>query len=166
ASAEADLIVSSGGVSAGEADFLPNLLTEIGRIHFWKARIKPGMPLLCANIDRALMFGLPGNPASGVATFLAFVRPALDAMTRRLPRKPLWARLARRIDKTHERVEFLRARLLCDETGTLLATPLPKQGSGQLRGVAESDVLIVLPEAEGEYPAGTVVEAVPLSDWA
>ena len=166
AGGEADLIVTSGGVSAGEADYLPRLLAEIGRVHLWKVRIKPGMPFLFGSCGRALVFSLPGNPVSGVATFLAFVRAALDAMTsRRAASANLRARLAEAVHKTHTRAEFLRAALVCDASGALHATPLRKQGSGQLRGVAEADALIVLPEAAGEYPVGTVVDVIPLPGW-
>lgn len=166
ASGDADLIVTSGGVSAGEADYLPRLLAEIGQVDLWKVRIKPGMPFLFGRIGEALVFSLPGNPVSGVATFLAFVRPALDAMTRRRATGPLLrARLTEAVQKAHSRTEFLRAALTCDESGLLHATPLRKQGSGQLRGVAEADALIVLPEAAGEYPLGTVVDVVPLPGW-
>jgi molybdopterin molybdotransferase len=164
---DADIVVSSGGVSAGEADYLPRLLAEIGRVHLWKVRIKPGMPFLFGAIGRALVFSLPGNPVSGVATFLALVRPALDAMTRRRPNSmTLRARLTQAVRKSHSRVEFMRASLICDETGALHATPLRKQGSGQLRGVAEADALIMLPEVAQEYAAGTVVEVLALPGWA
>ena len=163
AAGDADIVVSSGGVSAGEADYLPRLLAEVGRVHLWKVQIKPGMPFLFGAIGRALVFSLPGNPVSGVATFLALVRPALDAMTRRRPGSvTLRARLTQAVRKTHSRVEFLRASLICDETGALHATPLRKQGSGQLRGVAEADALIMLPEAAQEYAAGTVIEVLAL----
>lgn len=164
---DADIVVTSGGVSAGEADYLPGLLAEIGRVHLWKVRIKPGMPFLFGGIGRALVFSLPGNPVSGVATFLAFVRPALATMTRqRAGAAKLRARLTQAVRKTHSRTEFLRAALACDESGTLHATPLRKQGSGQLRGAAEADALIVLPEAAQEYAAGAVVEVLPLPGWA
>jgi molybdopterin molybdotransferase len=166
AAGDADIVVSSGGVSAGEADYLPGLLAEIGRVHLWKVKIKPGMPFLFGGIGRALVFSLPGNPVSGVATFLAFVRPALDAITRRRARSALRARLAQAVHKNHSRSEFLRASLACDDTGLLHATPLRKQGSGQLRGVAEADALIVLPEAAREIPAGAVVDVLPLPGWA
>ncbi|MBN8888158.1 MAG: molybdopterin molybdotransferase MoeA [Rudaea sp.] len=166
AGGEADLVVTSGGVSAGEADYLPTLLAEVGDVHLWKVRIKPGMPFLFGRAGRALVFSLPGNPVSGIATFLAFVRPALDALTRRAGRGPgVYARLTQPVHKTHSRTEFLRAALVCDASGTLHATPLAKQGSGQLRGVAEADALIVLPEAAQEYAAGTIVEALPLPGW-
>jgi molybdopterin molybdotransferase len=117
-------------------------------------------------IGKALVFSLPGNPVSGIATFLALVRPALDAMTRRCERPAaLYARLAQTVRKTHARVEFVRAALSCDPTGILHAMPLLKQGSGQLRGVAEADALVVLPEAVQEYPEGTAVEVLVLPGW-
>lgn len=166
AGADADLIVSSGGVSAGEADFLPRLLAEIGKVHFWKVRIKPGMPFLFGEIGQALMFGLPGNPVSGFATCLALLKPALDALTG-APQKShiLRARLQTGIDKRHTRAEFQRARLQCDENAVLWATPHPRQGSGMLRGVADADVLILLPEGEHVFAAGDIVEILPLPGW-
>ena len=109
---DADIVVSSGGVSAGEADFLPRLLAEIGEVFFWKVRMRPGMPFLFGQVGQALMFGLPGNPVSGVATFLSLVKPALDAMSATIgTRTALRARLRSPISKRHARTEFQRARL-------------------------------------------------------
>ena len=163
---DADIIISSGGVSAGEADFLPGLLTEIGEVFFWKVRMRPGMPFLFSQVGHALMFGLPGNPVSGVATFLNLVKPALDAMSGAIgQRTTLHARLRNPIFKRHPRTEFQRARIECDENGTLWATPLEKQGSGMLRGVAEADAMIVLAESVNELADGEVVEVVPLPGW-
>ena len=162
----ADIIVSSGGVSAGEADFLPRQLAEIGEVFFWKIRMRPGMPFLFGQVGQALMFALPGNPVSGVATFLNLVKPALDAMSGAAgQRTTLRARLRNPIFKRHPRTEFQRARIECDENGTLWATPLEKQGSGMLRGVAEADAMIVLAESVSELAAGEVVEVVPLPGW-
>jgi molybdopterin molybdotransferase len=162
---DADIIVSSGGVSAGEADFLPRLLADIGEVIFWKVRMRPGMPFLFGKIGGALMFALPGNPVSGIATFLSLVRPALEAMTGAAGRHtPLQARLHQAIHKRHARTEFQRARLQCDD-GTLWAMPLEKQGSGMLRGVAEADALIVLPETVHEFSAGDVIDVLPLPGW-
>lgn len=158
-----DLIVSSGGVSAGEADFLPGLVAELGKVHFWKVRMKPGMPVLCGEIGQALVFALPGNPVSTIATFLGLVRPAIDAMQGAAQTTRRWyARLAEPVSKRHDRVEFLRARLESREDGTLWATPLRKQGSGMLRGVAEAEALIRLPEESGQWETGAVVEWLPL----
>ena len=166
AGADADVAVSSGGVSAGEADYLPQLLAETGKVYFWKVRVKPGLPFLCGGVGRALVFSLPGNPVSGIATFLTLVSPALDTMTGRVTQAPqLRARLALAIRKRHTRVEFLRANLVCDESGLLHATPLQKQGSGMLRGVAEANAMIALPEPAQEYAAGTIVDVLPLPGW-
>jgi len=163
---DADIVISSGGVSAGEADYLPRLLAEIGTVHFWKVRMKPGMPFLCGGVGKALMCALPGNPVSGVATFLTLVKPALDAMRGAMETSvKLHARLRQPIRKNHARTEFQRARMECDDAGVLWATSLKQQGSGMLRGVAEANALIVLPEAAGEYAAGEVVEVVPLPGW-
>ena len=163
---DADVVISSGGVSAGEADFLPHLIAEIGKVVFWKVRIRPGMPFLFGEVGRALMFGLPGNPVSGIATFLTLVKPALEAMTGAAARRtPLRARLRRAIHKRHARTEFQRARLECDAGGILWATPLEQQGSGMLRGVAEADALIMLPEATHEFAADDVIDVLPLPGW-
>jgi molybdopterin molybdotransferase len=159
-----DLILSSGGVSAGEADFLPGLVAELGTVHFWKVRMKPGMPVLCGEIDGALVFALPGNPVSTIATFLTLVRPALLAMQgARDVDARLWkARLAEPVAKKHDRCEFLRARIEARDDGAWWATPLQKQGSGMLRGVADADVLVVVPEEARELAIGAVVEVLPL----
>jgi molybdopterin molybdotransferase len=162
---DADVIVSSGGVSAGEADYLPQLIAEIGKVHFWKVRIKPGMPFLFGEVGRALMFALPGNPVSGIAIFLTMLRPALDALSGATPPKRLRARLGGSIDKRHSRTEFQRARLECDERGQLHATALPRQGSGMLRGVAEADALIVLAAEARIFMAGEIVDVLPLPGW-
>ncbi len=159
-----DVIVSSGGVSAGEADFLPGLVAELGKVHFWKVRMKPGMTVLCGEIGRALVFALPGNPVSTIATFLALVRPALLALQGARDTAPqTWkARLANAIVKKHDRAEFLRASFEARDDGALWATALRKQGSGMLRGVAEADALIFIPEDARELAAGSVVQLLPL----
>ncbi|HZP67626.1 MAG TPA: gephyrin-like molybdotransferase Glp [Rudaea sp.] len=165
AAGDAEIVLSSGGVSVGEADFMPRLLAEIGEVYFWKVRMRPGMPFLFARVGAALMAALPGNPVSGIATFLALVRPALDAMSGAMPSRTLRARLATAVHKRHARTEFQRARLDCDDEGRLIASPVEQQGSGMLRGVAEADALIVLAEAQREFGAGELVEVLPLPGW-
>jgi molybdopterin molybdotransferase len=158
-----DVIISSGGVSAGEADYLPRLVTELGAVHFWKVRMKPGMPFLCGEIGRALYFGLPGNPVSSVATLLTLVAPGLAAMQRARQSEKNWrAKLGALIRKKHDRTEFLRARLESREDGTLVATAVDRQGSGMQRGLAEADCLIVVPEHAQELAIGDVVEVLRL----
>lgn len=156
-----DLVLTCGGVSAGEKDYLPAFLGAAGRIHFWKTRIKPGMPVLFGELDRALVLGLPGNPVSVLATFQAFAIALLDAMQGRAARPRWFARLAAPWNKRHERHEFLRGRLQPHEDGSLWVMPNPADGSHRLRGAADSDALILLPEGERAYAAGEVVGVVP-----
>ncbi|TCO40674.1 gephyrin-like molybdotransferase Glp [Dokdonella fugitiva] len=159
-----DLVISSGGVSAGEADYLPGLVAELGRVHFWKVRMKPGMPILCGSIESALVFALPGNPVSSLATFELFVRPALLALqgANEADPPPRKARLAAPHVKRHERAEYLRARLEWRDDGACWATPLEQQGSGMLRGMAGADALVALGEDVRELGAGAVVDILPL----
>jgi molybdopterin molybdotransferase len=164
ASSRCDLVISSGGVSAGEADYMPRLVAELGRVHFWKVRMKPGMPVLCGGIGDALVFALPGNPVSTLATFHLLVRPALLALqgARGVDAPPWKGRLAVRQLKRHERAEYLRARIDWRDDGACWATPLEQQGSGMLRGLAEAEALIALPEGACELEAGTIVDILPL----
>ena len=164
AAAEADVIVTSGGVSAGEKDLLPALVAELGAIVFWKVRMRPGMPVLCGTIAGTPLIGLPGNPVSGIATFLLFVRPLLRAMQGITePATPcLHAHLAHPLAKRHARREFMRARLQPRADGSLAVAVLPKQGSGMLGAMAGADALVVVPEDARELAAGTLVEVMPL----
>ena len=163
---DADIVVTSGGVSVGEADFMPQLVAQLGEVFFWKVRMKPGMPMLFGRIGRALVFALPGNPVSGFATFLALVKPAIDAMCgATASTQSLFARLTTPIHKRHSRAEFQRARLSSDDTGTLLATPNRAQGSGMLHSIVDADALIVLPESAHELAIDEVVEVMPLPGW-
>lgn len=157
-----DVILTCGGVSAGEKDLLPGLLARHGRIHFWKVMMRPGMPVLFGEWGRALVLGLPGNPVSVLATFRRLALPLLDAMQGRLDRAPaLRARLLASVSKSHGRLEFRRARLSCDDGGQLGVVPHPATGSHHQRGAAESNALIVLPEAARELGAGELVEVEP-----
>ncbi|MGH8041007.1 MAG: molybdopterin molybdotransferase MoeA [Rudaea sp.] len=166
AGADSDIIVSSGGVSAGEADFLPRVIVETGMVHFWKVRIKPGWPFLFGQVGQALMFALPGNPVSGIATFATLLKPGLDALTGAHIASPgLRARLRLAISKRHARTEFRRARIECDAEGRLWAMPHAQQGSGMLRGVSEAHALIMLQESPHEFAAGDVVDILPLPGW-
>lgn len=161
AAAAFDVVITCGGVSAGEKDHLPGLLATHGRIHFWKVRMKPGMPVLFGEMDRALFLGLPGNPVSVLATFLTLGRGVLDGMQRRREPRPHWkAVLAAPWRKTHERLEFLRGQLASAPDGRLQVTPNAADASHQLRAAADSNALIVLPEGAHDYRAGDVVDVI------
>lgn len=158
-----DLLLTCGGVSAGEKDHLPELLRAHGEIYFWKVMMKPGMPVLFGRLDDALVLGLPGNPVSVLATFLTLGRDLLDALEgASSPRRRWRARLAAPFAKRGERLEFLRGSLGVDEAGGLHATPDPADGSHRLRGAALADALLVLPEGARDFAAGDVVEVIPL----
>ena len=159
-----DVVLTCGGVSAGEKDHLPALLQRRGQVHFWKVQMRPGMPVLFADggtLGPALFLCLPGNPVSVLATCLALARPLLDGLQGRVARKPWHARLSLPWDKRHARREFLRGRLASGEEGVLSAEPEPADGSHRMRAAAGADALIVLEEGERGYPAGSVVEVVP-----
>ena len=158
-----DVLVTCGGVSAGEKDHLPALLRDHGGTFFWKVMMKPGMPELFGWLDDALVLGLPGNPVSVLATFLTLGRDLLDGLEGASAGRPRWrARLAAPFAKKHERLEFLRGRLRCGDDGQLRVTPDPADGSHRLRGAADADALLVLPEGPATFAAGDVVEVIPL----
>ncbi len=159
-----DLVITCGGVSAGEKDHLPELLQARGRVRLWKVRMKPGMPLLLAEggtLGPALFLCLPGNPVSVLATWLALGRRLVDGMQGRAPRALRRARLTERWHKQHERLEFLRGRWTIDEAGVSQVLPNPADGSHRMHAAADSDALIVLAEGQRDYPAGTVVDLLP-----
>lgn len=158
-----DVVLTCGGVSAGEKDHLPRWLQARGRILFWKVRMRPGMPVLFGEAGRALVVGLPGNPVSVLATFTVLGRELLDALQGRAQPRPRWrARLAAPWRKRHERLELLRGQLGQDGDATLQVHPNPADGSHRLRAAAGSDALIVLAEGARDYAAGDVVEVLPL----
>jgi molybdopterin molybdotransferase len=158
-----DLVITCGGVSAGEKDYLPELLAREGRVHFWKLRMRPGMPVLAAHWDRAQFLCLPGNPVSVLATFLALGRRLLDGLQgRREARPKRFARLEAPIRKKHERVELLRGTLGCDESGQWRVRPNPADGSHRLRAASDSNALIVVPEGVGEWDRECVLEVLTL----
>lgn len=160
-----DVVITCGAVSVGEKDHIPALLQAHGKLHFWKVRMKPGMPLLFASGGRlgaALFLCLPGNPVSVLATYLTLGRRLLDGLQGRAVVRPAWhARLAAPWRKSHERLEFLRGRLRSGDDGTLQVEPNPADGSHRMRAAADSDALIVLDEGIRDYPAGSVVEVLP-----
>ena len=158
-----DVVITCGGVSAGEKDFLPALLAERGEVYFWKVRMRPGMPVLAGRLGSAHLLCLPGNPVSVFATYLTLGRRLLDGLqSRTTPRTRLVAKLASSLDKTHDRLEFLRGSLACDPTGQLQVVPNPADGSHRLRAVADSNCLIVLPEGVASWQVGRLLEVLPL----
>ena len=158
----ADLVISTGGASVGEADFLPIVLRELGHVNFYRVRMKPGMPALFGEIDDKPVLSLPGNPVSVFISFLVLAKPAVEMLCGREPTdlSPFWLELAEPIHKSHARREFLRATLIRSALGVKVRA-LEGQGSAMLRGLIQADGVIDLPEGECALPAGTRVAYLP-----
>ncbi len=163
ASEAADVVITSGGVSVGEADFIREMMSRLGEVAFWKLAIKPGRPMAYGRIGNAILFGLPGNPVAVMVTFYQFVQDALLKLmgVRPLPPAdefPVRARFAMR--KQPGRVEYLRGKLQRDADGLSVAL-VGAQGSGVLRSMSEADCFVVLPEDCTAVQAGDMVRIQP-----
>jgi molybdopterin molybdotransferase len=157
-----DLVITCGAVSAGEKDHIPALLQSLGRVLFWKVRMKPGMPLLLGELGGALVLGLPGNPVSVLATWLTLGRALVDGLQGCTEPRAQWrAVLTAPIGKTHARREFLRGRLGQDADGRMQVDPNAATGSHRLHAAAQSDALIVLPEGPHSLGVGQLVDVLP-----
>lgn len=164
AAAAADLILTTGGASVGDHDHLPQLLAEHGSVHFWKVRMKPGMPALFGEIGGKPVLALPGNPVSVYMTFRVLGVPALQALQGHPPVLPLRARarLEAPLRKSHPRAEFLRAVQRVDADGTLCVRVFTQQESHRLVSLAQANALVCLGEGAVDLPAGALVEVEPL----
>jgi molybdopterin molybdotransferase len=163
ASTKADAIITSGGVSVGEADFIREMMSQLGDVAFWKIAMKPGRPMAFGRIGDAALFGLPGNPVATMVAFYQFVRPALLRMSGvvRLPEVPTFiARCAEPLRKGKDRTEFVRG-ILSIEAGQWQVRPTGAQGSGILRSMADANCLIVLESERGDVSAGESVTVQP-----
>ena len=163
ATAFADAVITSGGVSVGEADYVKETVERMGELALWRIRMKPGKPLAVGKIGRMLFFGLPGNPVSTLVTFLQFVRPALERLAGSEPRPPLRLEvpLAEGLRRNPGRQEYLRGRLERDARGRLQVRPNGPQGSHVMTSFREADCFIVLPPEVAEVAAGESVTVEP-----
>jgi molybdopterin molybdotransferase len=165
AAASADVVITSGGVSVGEADFVKQLLDRLGEVLFWKIAMKPGRPLAYGRLGHAHFFGLPGNPVSVMVTFYQFVRDALLVLQGRrdvtgVPTFP--AKLAAAIRQAPGRTEFQRGILAPDPGGGYTVRTTGDQGSGILSSMSRANCFIVLPTECGDVAVGDVVQVQPL----
>ncbi len=161
-----DVILCSGGVSVGSADYTKEALTALGSVEFWKVAIKPGRPLAFGCIGDCLFFGLPGNPVAVLVTFYQFVLPALlkRAGVHHPPPFPTFpARSLEKLRKKPGRTEFQRGILERDETGRWQVRTTGKQGSGILSSMSRGDCFIVLEHDRGPVETGDWVEVLPFS---
>ena len=164
ASARADVVLSSGGASTGEADYVKEVLSELGQVGFWRIAIRPGRPLAFGLLGDSVFFGLPGNPVAVMVTFYQFVAPALRAVSGETDSRPLPALEARcttRLRKKPGRVEYYRAVLERDDSDALVVRSTGKSGSGLLHTMSDANCFIVLPEDGATVEPGATVAVQP-----
>ena len=172
AAASADVVLTSGGVSVGDADFTAKMTATLGDVAFWQLAMRPGRPLAFGRLSTAepgsqaggaLFFGLPGNPVAVMVSFYQFVRDALIAMSGANAPGPLQfaAASSTPIKKRPGRTEFLRAVAMRDAAGQWSVTPIAAQGSGVLSSMSRANCFIVLDHDQSDVAAGSLVDIMP-----
>ncbi|EPA0960273.1 bifunctional molybdopterin-guanine dinucleotide biosynthesis adaptor protein MobB/molybdopterin molybdotransferase MoeA [Vibrio parahaemolyticus] len=164
ASAQADVVMTSGGVSVGDADYIKLALDKLGQIDFWRINMRPGRPLAFGQINNKPFFGLPGNPVAVMVSFINFVEPALRKMQGEQGWKPLKVKAiaTENLRSRQGRTEFSRGIYELDNTGRLTVRTTGKQGSGILRSMSEANCLIEISPAIDTVKAGESVTIIPL----
>ena len=166
AAREADAIITSGGVSMGEADHTKAMMKQLGDVAFWRIAMRPGRPMAVGRITEggksSVLFGLPGNPVAVMVTFLAFVRPALQRMMGCTDAEPvlLKAHSAEALRKKPGRTEYQRGIVARAADGSLQVRTTGNQGSGVLRSMVEANGLIVLHHDQGNVAVGDEVDVM------
>ena len=159
----ADAIITSGGVSVGEADYIREILEDIGTMSFWKVAMKPGRPISFGTIGKCHFFGLPGNPVSVMATFYLFVQTSLQRLANGPITKPLLldATIQSELRKRAGRFEFQRGTFEQDESGTINVRATGEQGSGILTSMSQANCFILLDENSTGAKTGDTVKIQP-----
>lgn len=162
-----DAVISSGGVSVGEADYTKDILEQLGDINFWKVAIKPGKPFAFGKLSQAFFFGLPGNPVSAIVTFHQLALPALLKMSGENVNDNLVlsAKTAKPLKKRPGRTDFQRGILSVTDSGDLLVTDTGSQGSGILSSISYSNAYIKLPRNSGDIATDEKVKVIPFDRW-
>ena len=161
AAEQADVVITSGGVSVGEADYMKLLLAKHGQVVFWKVAMKPGRPLAYGKVGNAHYFGLPGNPVAVMVTFYQFVREALLSLMGQIKPQPLPlfnVVCTQNIKKLTGRTEYQRGILFTDTDGHWKVKPTGNQGSAILSSMSLANCFIVLDESLGNIDAGAIVQ--------
>ncbi|SFV12126.1 molybdopterin molybdotransferase MoeA [Pseudoduganella namucuonensis] len=161
----ADAVLTTGGVSSGDVDYIRRIMAELGEVAFWKMNMRPGRPMAFGRIGSngrgAYLFGLPGNPVAAMVGFYFFARPALLRMMGAESALPvLRARSAQAIRKKPGRTEYQRGILSVNGDGEREVRITGSQGSGILRSMSEANCMVVLPAAQGDAAVGDLVDVV------
>jgi molybdopterin molybdotransferase len=165
ATRQAEVVITSGGVSVGEADYIKPVLEEMGEINFWKIAMKPGRPLTFGKLGDSLFFGLPGNPVAVMVSFYQFVQPALHYLASGRQDPPLCfnARCTESLRKRPGRTEFLRGILTPDTGGDWQVCVAGRQGSGILSSMSRANCFIVLEADKSDVQTGDQVLVQPFA---
>jgi molybdopterin molybdotransferase len=165
AAADHDLILTSGGVSTGEADYVKDAVESVGSLVFWRMAIKPGRPVAMGVIDGTPFIGLPGNPVASYVTFAYVARPAIMALVGTALQMPpaVQVRAAFAYRKKGGRREYVRSRLRRAEDGEIEAIKFPREGAGLLSSLVETDGLVELHEQLNGVEPG---QAVPFLSYS
>jgi molybdopterin molybdotransferase len=157
---QADVVISSGGVSVGDADYTKLVLEQLGEIGFWKIAMKPGKPFAFGKLPNSYFFGLPGNPVSALVTAHQLAIPALLKLQNAQPKnKPLLkVKTATKLNKRAGRMDFQRAILSTNDQGEMTVTSTGSQGSGILTSMSTANCYIVLPSSQGKVAANEIVD--------
>lgn len=163
--AMADVLITSGGVSVGDADYVKETLASLGQVNFWKIAMKPGKPLAFGQLGNTAFFGLPGNPVSSMATFYQLVQPALQIMQGQTvsPALRLQVPCTTALKKTLGRVDYQRGILEHGTDGQLSVRSTGPQGSHILSSMSLANCFIILPAASNNIEAGSIVEVQPFA---
>ncbi len=159
-----DAVISTGGASTGEADYIGETLARLGEVRFWRIAIRPGRPLAFGRVGDALFFGLPGNPVAVMVTFYQFVQPALLRMmgsNEAHPTPTVRAPCLAPLRKKPGRVEVYRAILAQDADGRPTVRSTGKTGSGLLHTMSDANCFIILPQDGESVEPGAEVEVQP-----
>jgi molybdopterin molybdotransferase len=163
--AVADVLLTSGGVSVGDADYVKETLETLGKVNFWKIAMKPGKPLAFGLLSDTVFFGLPGNPVSSMATFYQIVQPALYRLMGQAEQQPLRLRVpcVTQLKKSAGRADYQRGILQYDAAGQLTVRSSGPQGSHVLSSMSRANCFIILPSESGDVEAGNLVEVQPFA---
>ena len=160
---QADVVISSGGVSVGEADFIKDILAELGTINFWKLAIKPGKPFAFGKLPKSVFFGLPGNPVSAMVTLYQLAVPAMATLSGLNPQPVIrFSAIAQeKLKKSPGRTDFQRAIYSVNDNGQIIVQSTGQQGSGVFSSMSQSNCFIVLEQDRGDIAAGETVIIEP-----
>ncbi|MBC3765281.1 molybdopterin molybdotransferase MoeA [Neptunicella marina] len=165
ADAHADLVISCGGVSVGDADYVKQILDEVGQINLWKVAIKPGKPFAFGKLNHASFCGLPGNPVSSYVTFEKLVLPLLRKVcgAQQAESPYFYAQLTQDVQKRPGRADFQRGVYWLNENGEIMAKALPRQSSGVMSSVTQANCYLILEQDSGDKQAGQRVKIQPFN---